>query len=108
MNERIGGERSMPTSATKHSVLAIPEGHVVVVCPTVVSAESRRRILYAIEALMTEKPPRADPLVGLAELAALEGHAMTSVAARPSMVRDLVRSVSRSSDTVALAGGGMS
>ena len=62
----------MQTSATKHTTLAIPEGHVVIVCPTVVSAESRRRVLSAIEALMTEKPPRVDPLVGLAELAALD------------------------------------
>ena len=69
---RAGDNVPVQTSATKHTILAIPEGQVVVVCPTVVSSESRRRVLYAIEALMTEKPPRADPLVGLAELAARE------------------------------------
>ena len=63
----------MQTSATQHTVLTIPEGQVVVVCPKVVSAESRMRVLHAIAELMTERqPPRLDPRVGLSELAALE------------------------------------
>ena len=63
----------MKRSATQHTVVTIPEGQVVVVCPKVVSTESRMRVLHAIAELMTERqPPRLDPLVGLAELAALE------------------------------------
>ena len=63
----------MQTSATQHTVVMIPEGQVVVVCPKVVSAESRMRVIHAIAELMTERqPPPLYPPLGLAELAALE------------------------------------
>ena len=63
----------MQTSATQHTVVTIPEGQVGVVCPKVVSAESRMQVLHAIVELMTERqPPPLYRLLGLAELAALE------------------------------------